>query len=139
MSWGGIFDADKKESRIKELESIMAGAGFWSDQASANKTIKELKSLKLVLISYRAQREILTDLEELARMVESDDAHSISEIEKDIALLDKQVSHAEFNRMLGGPDDQAGAILSINAGAGGTESCDWVRKLLRRYPRWAED
>lgn len=139
MSWGGIFDADKKESRIKELEIVMAGPDFWSDQASANKIIQELKSLKSTLISYRAQREIFEDIKELAGMVEPGDEHSIAAIEKDIVLLEKQLEGMEFNQMLGGPEDRWGAVFSINSGAGGTESCDWASMILRMYTRWCEN
>jgi len=139
MSWGGIFDADKKELRIKELESLMAGADFWSDQVSANKIIKELKSTKSTLIFYRAQREILQDLKELVLMVEHDDAYSISVIENDLSALEKQIENMEFSQMLGEPEDSCGAVFSINAGAGGTESCDWASMLLRMYIRWCED
>jgi peptide chain release factor 2 len=139
MSWGGIFDADKKESRIKELEARMGQPAFWSDQLAANKVIQELKSLKSTLQVYKTQREILTDLKELLQIVEPDDSHSIQQIEKDIAAFEKGLQEMEFKLMLGGPDDSCGAILSINAGAGGTESCDWASMLLRMYTRWSQD
>lgn len=139
MSWGGIFDADKKESRIKELESVMTSPDFWLDAAKASKTIQELKSHKSTLTLYRTQREILQDLNELALMVEPGDEHSISAVENDIALLEKQIESMEFNQMLGEPEDSWGAVLSINAGAGGTESCDWASMILRMYSRWCED
>lgn len=117
----------------------MGQPAFWSDQTAANKIIQELKSLKSTLQVYRAQREILDDLKELAQIVEPDDAHSISQIENDTAVFEKQLSRMEFNQMLGEPHDICGAILSINAGAGGTESCDWASMLLRMYTRWAQD
>jgi len=139
MSWGGIFDADKKELRIKELEAVMSEPKFWSDQASANKTIRELKSLKSTLQSYRNLREIFTDLKELVEIVEPSDEHSILAIEKDMALFAKQFDQMEFSQMLGEPEDANNAIFSINAGAGGTESCDWASMLLRMYTRWSED
>jgi len=117
----------------------LAGPSFWSDQTSANKVIQELKFLKSTLQLYRAQSEVLTDIKELAEMVEPGDEHSISQVEKDIFLLNKEIAKMEFNQLLGEPEDRSGAIFSINSGAGGTESCDWAGMLLRMYTRWAED
>ncbi|OIO80576.1 MAG: peptide chain release factor 2 [Candidatus Omnitrophica bacterium CG1_02_43_210] len=138
MSWGGIFDADKKETRIKELEVLMSAPDFWRDQVSANKIIQELKFLKSTTQLYRTQNEILNDLDELVVIVEPNDEHSISQIERDLASFEKQLAQMEFNQMLSDPDDRSGVILSINAGAGGTESCDWASMLLRMYTRWSE-
>ncbi len=117
----------------------MANPGFWSDQISANKIIQELKSLKNTLQLYRSYRIIFDDIKELVELVEPNDAASGNQIEQDISSLEKQLSKMEFNQMLGEPDDRCGAILSINAGAGGTESCDWASMLLRTYTRWAQD
>ena len=117
----------------------MARPSFWSDQISANKVIQELKFLKSTLQLYRTQSEVLEDIKELIEIVEPSDEHSLSQIEKDIFLLSKQVAQIEFNQMLGEPEDIGNAIFSINAGAGGTESCDWASMLLRMYTRWAAD
>lgn len=115
----------------------MAASNFWSDQPKANKVIQELKSLKAFLQSYKTYRDIYNDIKELFQIVETDDEYSIGQLEKDINSLEAQVSQAEFNQMLGAPEDRDDAILSINAGAGGTESCDWTSMLLRMYSRWA--
>src|SRR3989338_4605071 len=103
----------------------MAASGFWADQAKANKLMQELKFLKAGLQLYKSYRQIYNDIKELSEIVESDDERSLNQLEKDIASLEGQISQAEFNSMLGEPEDRSDAILSINAGAGGTESCDW--------------
>jgi len=75
----------------------------------------------------------------LSEIVEIGDSESVVQLQKDIIKLQQQISQMEFQQMLGGEDDSANAILSINSGAGGTESCDWASMLLRMYSRWAED
>lgn len=117
----------------------MSQPEFWSGQNPANKVIQELKSLKSDLESYKSYREIFNDIEELAELVDEGDEHSAAQVEGDIARLERQIAQAEFKQMLGEPQDKASAIFSINAGAGGTESCDWVSMLLRMYTRWAQD
>jgi peptide chain release factor 2 len=116
----------------------MAASGFWADPGQANRIIGELKSLKMSLQLYKSYRQIYNDIKELSEIVESDDEHSLRQLEKDIEALESHLSQAEFNRMLGEPQDRLNAILSINAGAGGTESCDWTSMLLRMYTRWAQ-
>lgn len=117
----------------------MSAAGFWSDRSAANKAIQELKSLKTTLQLYNSYRGIFNDIKELVELVEADDEPSIGQVEQDISRLEGQIAQMEFNRMLGGPEDKADAILNINAGAGGTESCDWASILLRMYTRWSTD
>lgn len=75
----------------------------------------------------------------MSEIVEIGDSESVVQLQKDIIKLQQQISQMEFQQMLGGEDDSANAILSINSGAGGTESCDWASMLLRMYSRWAED
>jgi len=71
--------------------------------------------------------------------VEEGDAESLKHLEEESEKLTKKIELLEFQKLLSGPNDRNSAILSINAGAGGTESCDWASMLLRMYHRWAED
>lgn len=75
---------------------------------------------------------------ELSEITDEGDSVSLGHLEEEAGQLEKKVEHLEFQKLLSGPNDHNSAILSINAGAGGTESCDWVSMLLRMYGRWAE-
>jgi len=79
------------------------------------------------------------ELEGLLEITEEADAVSLKHLSEELEKFAKKVELLEFQKLLSGPDDANGAILSINAGAGGTESCDWVSMLLRMYTRWSED
>lgn len=117
----------------------MSKAGFWDDQAQSTKLMQELKSLKADCETHNVIEKELNDLVELSHLLEEDDAASIEELTRHLGLLEKKMSDLEFITLLGGGNDRNNAILSINAGAGGTESCDWVSMLFRMYSKWAQD
>jgi len=100
--------------------------------------MKELKALKQEVEPFVDIRKQCDELKELAGVVEAGDINSIDHIKKDLSTLEEKTEKIEFRQLLGGPQDKNNAILSINAGAGGTESCDWAAMLLRMYNRWAE-
>ena len=116
----------------------MSEPGFWSDQQAANKTMVELKQLKSIQEPWLLVKKELGAIKELAAAVEEKDTSSIEELQKDLSDLDSKVKDLEFKTLLSGEDDPNNVILSINAGAGGTEACDWVAMLFRMYKRWAE-
>ncbi|MBI3318581.1 MAG: peptide chain release factor 2 [Candidatus Omnitrophica bacterium] len=134
----GIFDLDSAEGRIKVLEETLAQPGFWGDQAKANTTIQELKRLKSVVEPWRAAWEELKTIEEFAALTEETDAASLKDLQHSLNLLSKTVQSLERRTLFQGESDANNAILSITAGAGGTESCDWVSMLFRMYARWVE-
>ena len=78
------------------------------------------------------------DTREMLEIIEESDAQSLAHLDEEIKKLSQDVDKLEFQKLLGGPNDRNSAILSINSGAGGTESCDWASMLLRMYTRWAE-
>lgn len=135
---GGFFDLSKKEDRIKEIQNDMNQPNFWDNQSASNKLMKELKFLKGCLEPFEGNIVKLKDLKELADLAE-DDNDLLKQIETDLLNIEKEVEALEIKSLLSGPFDQNNAILSINAGAGGTESCDWASMLLRMYTRWAEE
>jgi peptide chain release factor 2 len=114
----------------------MADAAFWSDRAKAKETVEELKRIKATTEPWTGLAKGLGDASELAELAESD-ADS-AEVEKVVADLEKKAEHLEFQLMMSGPHDANHAIVSINPGAGGIESCDWAQMLVRMYTRWAE-
>jgi peptide chain release factor 2 len=115
----------------------MTQSDFWDDQDHANTMMRELKYLKNCVEPFDHGGQKLRDLRELADLSDGD-AGFLKQIDDDLTVLEKEVDAAELQAMLSGPFDRNNAILSINAGAGGTESCDWVSMLLRMYLRWGD-
>ena len=132
------LDIDKNEKTLKELEARMAVAGFWDNQEKARSVIQELKKVRAVIDPYFECRKEFDELGELILLVDTDDKGSIGEITESLRNLEKDVDGLEFKSLMSGQLDRNNAILSIHAGAGGTESCDWASMLLRMYSMWAE-
>src|SRR3989338_6576477 len=115
----------------------MVEANFWQDGPAANKLVQELKGFKDTVEPWqKAYREYL-ELKEFIQIASRDESLLI-QIKQNLDTLAEELGALEFRTLLGGEFDRANAILSINAGAGGTESCDWVGMLLRMYTRWAD-
>jgi peptide chain release factor 2 len=139
VSSGGIFDFAKLQSRLAEIEGQMAEPDFWSNKDRAQKLVEEVSTLRgktTPLVNLERQIEDLPVLVELA--LEAKDAESAGEVEKEYKVIQKGLSDFELKMLLSGPNDRFNAFLTINSGAGGTESCDWADMLLRMYQRWIE-
>jgi peptide chain release factor 2 len=134
---GGFFDLPKKQEAIAAIQQKMSEPGFWDNNESANKTLRELKFLKSCVEPFDEGEKRLTDLKELAEISQGEEK-SLQEIGAELEGLEKELNALETKSLLSGKFDNNNAILSINAGAGGTESCDWASMLLRMYTRWAE-
>ena len=117
----------------------MSCAGFWDNQEESTKIVKQLKSLKERIEPWESAQKRCQELKELSEILKQDDKELAAELLVNIEILAKDIEKLEFNTLLGGELDKNNAILSINAGAGGTESCDWVNMLLRMYTRFAEN
>jgi peptide chain release factor 2 len=139
---GGIFDGDEKLKKIGSLEGKMAEPGFWDGQEAAQKVIAEVNRLKSAVYPVRDFRKEVDDLGALLELVDEagdDEAEAYEQEVLDVvARLQTQLEKLELASFLSGPHDSANAIMTIHAGAGGTESCDWADMLLRMYTRWAE-
>jgi len=114
----------------------MADPAFWSDRAKAKETVEELKRIKATTEPWGGLSSGVQEAAELAELAEGD--ADLAEVEKVVADLEKKAEHLEFQLMMSGAHDANSAILSVNPGAGGIESCDWASMLLRMYTRWAE-
>jgi peptide chain release factor 2 len=141
--YGGIFDGDAKKERIDVLEGKMSEASFWDDQAAAQKVIAEANRLKNTVNPAKAFNAELEDLEAMLELVDEmgDDPDAETYQQEIIDTLDRlqpKLDQLELASFLSGPNDPCNAFLTINSGAGGTESCDWADMLLRMYTRWAE-
>jgi len=131
-------DISSKEKKIKQLEETMSLPNFWQDQKSSTKTLKELKVLKSSVENWNTYHKKFKELKELFDLAK-DEQEFMGSVNEEMVKLLKGVEEMEFQALLSGEFDANDAILSINAGAGGTESCDWVSMLYRMYLRWAED
>ncbi len=118
----------------------MEKADFWqNDQDKISRLNQQRATLKEIIDQWQKHFLETEDAKILAEMAnEEDDQTTLKEIEKDVFRLEKEVNDLEFQSLLGEPDDRRNAILAVNAGAGGTESQDWVEMLFRMYLRWCE-
>ena len=133
------LDLDSKKKRIEELEADMGAPGFWDDPDKSNKAMKELKTLKDSFEGYNSLKSGLEDINTLIEMAdEMQDDSLISEIEDEITVFEEKMDSIRTETLLSGEYDKCNAILTLHAGAGGTESCDWCQMLFRMYTRWAE-
>lgn len=134
-----IFDVDVKEKDIAELQEKTAAHDFWSDNIRAQKVMQEISSRKEWVEAWNRLKERLDDAETLVELAEEaeDETHA-KEIEGEISIVEFGISELEFKNMLSGEDDAKNALLTIHAGAGGTEAQDWAEMLLRMYVRWCE-
>jgi peptide chain release factor 2 len=116
----------------------MSDPRFWDDSEKSTRVVKELKSLKALSEPWDNAFKKYQELKELVDILKDEDNELISSLSANIDNLLNEIDKLEFKALLGGGLDRNSAILSINAGAGGTESCDWVGMLLRMYMRFAE-
>jgi peptide chain release factor 2 len=117
----------------------MEAAGFWDDADRANKQMKELKNLKDTVDKCNGLKAQYDDIETLIEMgYESEDADMIPEIREELDSFIEKFEILRIGTLLSDEYDKCNAILKLNAGAGGTESCDWAGMLYRMYTRWAE-
>ncbi|MDR0978174.1 MAG: peptide chain release factor 2 [Endomicrobium sp.] len=124
---------------MKELEKTISNSDFWNDQDNARKVMSHISSLKDICGSWQdiySQIQDLISLKELAGY--ENNGSTLKEIEDESNKLEKILTVFETKTKLNGESDKSNAILSIHAGAGGTESCDWAQMLVRMYSRWAE-
>jgi len=135
---GGVFDIAGKQKEIEQLSAAMGDEKFWENQTEAQKIVEKLKGLKKIVEPWTRCRKDLQELKELLTLTEDTDEKTVQELGRELERLKKEVDTLELSGMLSDPVDSRDAIISINAGAGGTESCDWVDMLLRMYTRWAE-
>ena len=118
----------------------MAAADFWSDPETARQVVKQQKSLKRDVEQWEKVHRQWEDLEVLVELaVEEDDEQSLQEAAEQLRHLERAVERLELSTLLNGEYDHADAILSVHAGAGGTEAMDWAQMLMRMYTRWAEE
>ena len=130
-------DIERKEERVAELEREMQEPTFWNDVDRANKLSTECKSYKQSIDDVKTLENQFNDILEFIEIAgeeEGMEEEIVSEFEK----FKSKLEDMRISMLLSGEHDSCNAILRLNAGAGGTESCDWVSILYRMYTRWAE-
>ena len=136
VNYGGIFDFDAKENRLREVEAALEDPNVWNDPKRAQELGKEKKTLDDIVGVIRKLDGDLADNRELFEMSQDDDS-GLRAIAKDVALLTPTVERLEFRRMFNQEADPNNCFIDIQAGAGGTEACDWASMLLHQYLRYA--
>ena len=138
-SFGGIFDYPAKAERLRTVNAALEDPAVWNDAKKAQELGKEKKALDGVVVVLDALTRELADSGELFEMSrEEGDDEALLAIQADAARLAKTVEELEFRRMFNQPADPLNCFLDIQAGAGGTEACDWASMLLRQYTKYAE-
>jgi len=124
---------------VADLERKTLDPNFWNDSAAAQKVMQELNAVKVQADRLDTWTRLGEDLEVLIQMgLEESDDSVLPEIQLGLSQLRQTLGDWEMEQLLGGEYDQSPAILSINAGAGGTDAQDWAQMLLRMFTRWAE-
>lgn len=124
---------------MEELERIMEEPNFWEDAEKSQEAMKELKSLKNIIDGFHNLESAYEDIETLLEMgYEEEDASLITEIETELNTFIERYETLRISTLLSEEYDKDNAILTLHAGAGGTESCDWASMLYRMYLRWAD-
>jgi peptide chain release factor 2 len=134
------FDISGCEHKIKELEQSMNDPEFWNDLERSQKVNREIKALKNKVERFKKLWSKIEDLEVLIELALEEQDYSVTdEVSSSLRQLDKEVNAFNMETLLSGPYDRNNAIVSLHAGAGGTEAMDWVAMLFRMYTRWCED
>ncbi len=135
-----VFDVAALEARQKDLEYLSAQPDFWDDPKNAQKQMQKLDEIKAQLDQLLLWCKAIEDAQASLELYELDpDQEMILEATNGLKELKTDLDRWELERLLSGTYDKEGAVLSINAGAGGTDAQDWTQMLLRMYTRWAED
>ncbi|MFZ0503267.1 MAG: peptide chain release factor 2 [Chthoniobacterales bacterium] len=137
------LDYPKLKARLSELESSMAEPGFWDNKERAQQVIDEASSVRSKTLPFSQLTEKADDLEVLLSLAKEEtdptsQSTAFREVSGEYETLSKELEAFELKMLLAGEFDKNNAFLTIHAGAGGTESCDWADMLLRMFQRWTE-
>ena len=139
MIYGGLFDVDKKQNEILELEKEMNSVCFWNDKNKADEVISNLNSLKKKIEGIVSLKEsLVSDLEMIELLKEEDNLEIKELLNNNVLSYASLMDDLEVELLLDGEYDDCNCILEVHAGAGGTEACDWANMLYRMYLRWCE-
>ncbi len=134
------FDVPALKARQRDLEQLASQPDFWDDQQQAQKKMRQLDEVKAQLEQLTAWQTTVNDGQATLELYDLEpDEELLAESNASLQSLRADLDRWELERLLNGPYDKEGAVISINAGAGGTDAQDWALMLMRMYTRWAED
>ena len=134
---GGIFDFDSWSKELEKLKQKSADPEFWNDNQSASNTLKKISRIEKKMALWEDLDQRYNDMKVLFEFAETGDVE-LDEIKIELKAYKKIIDDMEIKLILGRPEDEQNAIVSIHPGAGGTESQDWAQMLFRMYKRWIE-
>jgi peptide chain release factor 2 len=135
-----VFDVPALKARQQDLEQLASQSDFWDDQKAAQAKMRQLDEVRAQLEQLAAWRAAVVDGEATLELYGLEpDGELLAESNQALQKLRADLDRWELERLLSGPYDKEGAVISINAGAGGTDAQDWALMLMRMYTRWAED
>lgn len=140
MPFGGVFDSDKIKAKIQELEKQTLEPGFWNDKKESSALFATINNLKDKILPWEEMIQKIKNLDDMIELYEEEDNPDqyAEEIDQDIIKLNTEFQTIKTRTLLSGMYDKVDCFLSIHAGAGGTEACDWTQMLMRMYLRWCE-
>ena len=134
-SWS-VFDLSQKEKKLTELQKKSEDSSLWNDPQQAQTLMKNISDLRDEVTLWRTLEKKIADTLELAQM---EDPSLLGELESECTAIQNELHKLELSTLLGGKYDRGNALLTINAGEGGTDAQDWAAMLERMYLRWAEN
>ncbi len=140
MNLGGVFNIARLRSELEEYQEEMSKPDFWNYREKADSIVRKVSSLKSIVEPFNKLEKSYKDISEMIELYSSEDFtdEDVNEINNELDGLERDIEKLEFKMRMDDPDDPNNAIVSINAGAGGTEACDWASMLARMYKMWAE-
>lgn len=138
-TYGGFFDIAAKTDELRRLEADSEAPNFWDNADQAKLTMQQVGALKSWITDYNAAYTAVEDTQTMIQLAEEASDESMeTDVLAELNKATELVNALELRNILSGKDDARNAILTINAGAGGTEAQDWAQMLMRMYMRWAE-
>ncbi len=135
-----VFDVPALQAKRSDLEQLATQPNFWENKQNAQKQLRNLDEIKAQLDQLSRWQKIVEDAEATVELYALEpDEDLLLEAQTGLNKLKQDLERWELERLLSGTYDKEGAVLSINAGAGGTDAQDWAQMVLRMYTRWAED
>ena len=137
--YGGFFDVAAKTDEMKRLEAESEAPQFWDNADDARKVMQQIATLKEWVEGWQSAQKAVEDSATMIQLAEEmNDSSMEADVLAELKRAEDLINNLELKNILSGADDSRNAILTINAGAGGTEAQDWSQMLMRMYMRWAE-
>jgi peptide chain release factor 2 len=138
-SCGGTFDLPARRARLEELQVVSSDPALWQDAERAEAVLREKRGLERLVAFHDETDKLISDVRVLLDLADEEaDADAVEEAAAGAQALGRRFDEAELRRMLSGEHDRMDAIVTLTAGAGGTDASDWCEMLMRMYLRWCE-